>query len=118
MRQLSPEEVVALARNVRRHRRALGLRPDELAEYLGVSAVYLTALEMGAIGRPFPEPLTRLARLVDLADWSDLLLAPSGDGGLTSSAVRPGRGRRPLETPTANAVERFIRQHRKSLDRI
>jgi transcriptional regulator with XRE-family HTH domain len=104
MRQLSPDEVGTLARNVRRHRRALGLRPAELAEYLGISAVYLTALEMGAIGRPFPEALTGLARLLDMGDWTELLQPP-----VTEIRPRSAVGRCPADTPTADSAERFLR---------
>ena len=105
MRQLSADEVRFLARSVRRHRRALGLRPAELAEFLGVSTVYLTALEMGAVARPRPEALAALARLLDLEDWTDLLRpdqaghAPGGPRALC-----------PPETPTADSVERFLRR--------
>ena len=106
MRQLSPQEVGALAKNVRRHRRALGLRLAEMADYLGVSAVYLTGLELGAIGRPFPEPLDRLARLLDLADWTELLEYPAEDDGGRHGARWAGQS----DMPTAAAAERFIRQ--------
>ena len=53
-----------MAEGVRRSRRELGLRSVELADYLGVSAVYLTALEFGMIGQPYPEVLDGLARLL------------------------------------------------------
>ena len=114
MRQLSPDEVGTLARNVRRHRRAMGLRPVELAEYLEVSAVYLTALELGAIFRPFQEPLVRLAHLLDLADWTELLLNPDGRDGRDG---RQGqiRGWCPVETPTADAAEQFVRARRSGV---
>ena len=109
MRQLSAEEVGALARNVRRHRRALGLRPAELAEYLGVSAVYLTALELGAIGRPYPEALAGLARLLDMEDWRELL-RPAPPPAPKGERVRTGGGR---GMPTAEAAERFLRGQRR-----
>ena len=110
MRQLTADEVGALARNLRRHRRALGWRSAELAEYLEVSAVYLAALELGAIFRPFPEPLARLARLMDLEDWTDLLLAPSAGGGGKSPTMGAARGCCPPEMPTADAAERFLKR--------
>ena len=114
MRELSPDEVGALAKNVRTHRRALGLRPLEMAEYLGVSAGYLSGLELGAIARPFPNALARLARLVDLGDWTDLLVPP-GDAGAPVPATTPRTaGRCPTEMSTAAAAERFIRQARRA----
>ena len=113
MRELSPDEVGALARNIRTHRRALGLRPTEMAEYLGVSAAYLSALELGAIARPFPAALARLVRLLELDDWTDLLVPP-GDERAPARPVTPRTaGRCPPDTPTADAAERFIRHTRR-----
>lgn len=115
MRELSPDEVGALAKNVRAHRRALGLRPSEMAEYLGVSAAYLSGLELGAVARPLPAPLARLARLLDIPDWTDLLMPPLPPGGhRTPARPVPPRtaGRCPQDMPTAAAAERFIRHTR------
>ena len=104
---LDPDEVGALARNVRRYRRAMGLRPAELADWVGVSAVYLTAIELGAIGRPDDDVLKGLARLMDLDDWRGLL-APQPAPSV------PTAERRSDHTPTASAAQEFLRQQQRS----
>lgn len=105
-RRLSPREVGALAEGVRRSRRALGLRPVELADYLGVSAVYLTALEFGKIGQPYPEVLDGLARLLELESRTELLWRAAAP----VERVMEERVGQPARTPTGDAVERFLRE--------
>ena len=105
MPHLDPEQVGALARNVRHYRRAMGLRPAELADCVGVSAVYLTALELGAIGRPDDDVLAGLARIMDLADWRALVAPPHNSDTA---------GRRSPAMPTAAAAEQFLRRVRRT----
>jgi transcriptional regulator with XRE-family HTH domain len=63
--QLTPEE---LGLPVAPHRRARGLRREELAQLAGVSSDYLVQLEQGRASAPSPQVLAALARALRLTD--------------------------------------------------
>ena len=80
-------------------RRVTGLRREELAQLVHVSADYLVRLEQGRVGRPSPDIVDALARalLLDDAERRHLFRlagasepAPGGGPGGAGTFVRPG----------------------------
>jgi transcriptional regulator with XRE-family HTH domain len=77
-------------------RRVPGLRREELAQLVHVSADYLVRLEQGRVARPSPDILAALARVLLLDDSERRHLFRLGgasepvDGGGDGTAVRPG----------------------------
>ena len=92
-------ELVGLERGPRR--RVPGLRREELAQLVHVSADYLVRLEQGRVSRPSPDIVDALARALLLDDTERRHLfrlagasepASAGGHGGDGTAVRPGLG--------------------------
>lgn len=82
----------AVAANVRERRAAAGTTQEALAEQIGMSAIYVQALERGATENPTLRVLALLAHALDCS-IADLVLArpaprPARKGRPRQSAVR------------------------------
>ncbi|MDQ6670742.1 MAG: AAA family ATPase, partial [Chloroflexota bacterium] len=84
-----------LAGLLRRHREAVGLTQEELAERAGLSARGVSDLERGLRGNPYPATLRRLAVALDLApeERAALLAAPHANLAAESSDLTPASSR-------------------------
>src|SRR4051812_11670075 len=82
---------------LRRHRMAVGLSQEALAERAGLSTDAIRALERGRRVAPRPDPLTMLASVLELTDAAraELITAAMGAPALHATPARDTTARFP-----------------------